>query len=229
MQTEKILLIGAFGQIGTELTEALQGIYGDAHVIASDIRLTSPALAEKVQFEQLNVLDSKRLGEIIDKHHITQIYHLAAVLSASGEQDPMFAWQLNMDGTINVLEAAREKQVSKVYFPSSIAVFGKDTPRINTPQHTVMNPSTIYGISKLAGEPAMLERYVAKHRIDAECLCMRRRDVLFTVQKKKKSTPSDLCLFFRFFSFHIFFATDTRSCPRRWSTMRATQQTWLRC
>ncbi len=169
MQHESILIIGAFGQIGTELTEALQGIYGSNHVIASDIRLTSPELAEKVQFEQLNVLDTKRLGELIDKHHVTQIYHLAAVLSASGEQDPMFAWQLNMEGTINVLEAAREKKISKVYFPSSIAVFGKDTPRNNTPQHTVMNPATIYGISKLAGE-RWCEYYYHKHGLDVRSL-----------------------------------------------------------
>ncbi len=169
MQTDNILLIGAFGQIGTELTEALQGIYGDAHVIASDIRRTAPEQAGKVHFEQLNVLDAKRLGELIDKHKITQIYHLAAVLSASGEQDPMFAWQLNMDGTINVLEAAREKGIKKVYFPSSIAVFGKDTPRHNTPQNTFMNPSTIYGISKLAGE-RWCEYYFNRYGLDVRSL-----------------------------------------------------------
>lgn len=169
MQTDNILIIGAFGQIGTELTEALQGIYGNSNVIASDIRLTSPEQASKVHFEQLNVLDTKRLGEVIDKHKITQIYHLAAVLSASGEQDPMFAWQLNMDGTINVLEAAREKGIKKVYFPSSIAVFGKDTPRHDTPQHTVMNPSTIYGISKLAGE-RWCEYYFNRHGLDVRSL-----------------------------------------------------------
>jgi nucleoside-diphosphate-sugar epimerase len=169
MLRENILLIGAFGQIGTELTEALQGIYGEAHVIASDIRLTSPEKAEKVRFEKLNVLETERLGELIDKYKITQIYHLAAVLSASGEQDPMFAWQLNMEGTINVLEAAREKGVKKVYFPSSIAVFGKDTPKNDTPQHTVMNPSTVYGISKLAGE-RWCEYYFNRYGLDVRSL-----------------------------------------------------------
>jgi nucleoside-diphosphate-sugar epimerase len=169
MQNENILLIGAFGQIGTELTEALQGIYGESHVIASDIRLSSPEKAERVRFEQLNVMDAQRLGELVDKHKITQIYHLAAVLSASGEQDPMFAWQLNMEGTINVLEVAREKGIKKIYFPSSIAVFGKDTPRENTPQHTVMNPSTVYGISKLAGE-RWCEYYFNRYGLDVRSL-----------------------------------------------------------
>ena len=169
MQKDNILIVGAFGQIGTELTEALQNIHGQDHVIAGDIRQPETDVAKKVRFEKMNVLDAKNLGQIIDKHHITQIYHLAAVLSASGEQDPMFAWQINMDGTINVLDVAREKGIKKVYFPSSIAVFGKDTPRFDTPQHTVMNPSTIYGISKLAGE-RWCEYYFHKHGLDVRSL-----------------------------------------------------------
>jgi nucleoside-diphosphate-sugar epimerase len=169
MPQDKILIIGAFGQIGTELTEALQGIYGESNVITSDIRPPESDVALNSIFEPLNVLDEKRLAELVDKYRITQIYHLAAVLSASGEQDPVFAWQINMEGTINVLDVAYEKQVKQVYFPSSIAVFGKDTPREDTPQFPFMNPSTIYGISKLAGEH-WCEYYYHRYKLDVRSL-----------------------------------------------------------
>jgi nucleoside-diphosphate-sugar epimerase len=169
MQKDKILIVGAFGQIGTELTEALQGVYGDSNVITSDIRPPESEVAKNSIFEPLNVLDEKRIAEVIDKYKITQIYHLAAVLSASGEQDPVFAWQINMEGTINILEIAEEKKVKQVYFPSSIAAFGNDTPRQNTPQNTVMNPSTIYGISKLAGE-RWCEYYYNRYQLDVRSL-----------------------------------------------------------
>lgn len=169
MQKDKILIIGAFGQIGTELTLALRNIYGEANVIVSDIRKPIGQAFVDDYFEELNVLDATKMAQLIDKHQITQIYHLAAVLSASGEQDPLFAWQINMDGTLNVLEVAREKQIHKVYFPSSIAVFGKDTPRQNTPQHTLMNPSTVYGISKLTGEK-WCEYYFHKFGMDVRSL-----------------------------------------------------------
>ncbi|MCU0445802.1 MAG: NAD-dependent epimerase/dehydratase family protein [Microscillaceae bacterium] len=169
MQKDKILLTGALGQIGSELSQTLRDVYGEANVVVSDIRRPADLTIDEVIFEEINVLDTQRLGEVIAKYKITQIYHLAAVLSASGEQDPLFAWQINMDGTLNVLDAAREFSLHKVYFPSSIAVFGKDTPKHNTPQHTIMNPSTIYGISKLTGE-RWCEYYFRKYGLDVRSL-----------------------------------------------------------
>ncbi len=171
MQQDKILVIGALGQLGSELSESLCEVFGISNVIISDIRRPTDLATTlpDTQFEELNVLDAKRLGEIIDKYKITQIYHLAAVLSATGEQDPLFAWQINTDGTLNVLEVAREKGIQKVYFPSSIAVFGTDTPREHTPQNTIMNPSTIYGISKQTCE-RWCEYYFHKFGLDVRSL-----------------------------------------------------------
>ncbi|GIV36897.1 MAG: L-threonine 3-dehydrogenase [Cyclobacteriaceae bacterium] len=151
MKKQKILVIGAGGQLGTELVQGLWKVYGQENVIATDIKDPQEVLAQ-ARFEILDVLKQKQLFEFIKKNEITQIYHLAAVLSATGEKNPKFAWHLNMDGLIHVLDAAVEFKVEKVYWPSSIAVFGPTTPRHQTPQHTVMEPSTIYGISKLAGE-----------------------------------------------------------------------------
>lgn len=147
---DKILIVGAGGQIGIELTENLSKIYGNEYVITADLKPIS-ALPQN-QFEKLDILDKNALFEIVKKHGIKQIYLLAALLSATGEQSPSLAWKLNMDGLFHVLDLAKEKHISKVYWPSSIAVFGPTTPRINTPQHTVMEPSTVYGISKQAGE-----------------------------------------------------------------------------
>ncbi len=168
MQQDKILVIGALGQLGSELADALREAFGEDNVIISDIRRPID-LEPHVRFEALNVLDSKRLAALVDEYKITQIYHLAAVLSATGEQDPLFAWQINTDGTLNVLEVAREKNIHKVYFPSSIAVFGADTPRQNTPQNTIMNPSTVYGISKQTCE-RWCEYYFRKFGLDVRSL-----------------------------------------------------------
>lgn len=147
---EKNLIIGAGGQIGIELTQNLSKLYGPENVIAADLKPIA-ALSEN-PFEKLDVLDKNTLFEIVQKHGIKQIYLLAALLSATGEQNPSFAWKLNMEGLFNVLDLAKEKHIHKVYWPSSIAVFGPTTPRFNTPQHTVMEPATVYGISKQAGE-----------------------------------------------------------------------------
>lgn len=149
MTTDTILVIGANGQIGSVLTEALRNHFGEDRVIPSDIRQPEHHIGH---FELLDVLDTDRLGALVDKYHITQIYHLAAVLSAKGEQAPLPTWDINMKGLLNVLEVSREKKIAKVFYPSSIAVFGPSTPRVNTPQSTVMQPSTVYGISKVAGE-----------------------------------------------------------------------------
>lgn len=160
--TEKILVIGSSGQIGTELTEKLQEIYGTGNVIASDIK--KPKYYNGI-FEELDVLDEKRLFEIISKHKVSQVYLLAALLSANAEKNPPFAWKLNMSSLINVLELAKEKKIKKIYWPSSIAVFGPSTPKENVPQYTVMDPTTVYGISKLAGE-RWCEYYFLKYGVD---------------------------------------------------------------
>lgn len=166
---ENILVIGACGQLGTELVEELRKIYGDEHVIASDIRKSDEIIFEGGPFETLDVLDKIRLGEIFYKYKPTQVYHLAALLSATAEKKPKLGWTLNMDGLFHVLDAATEFQVGKVYWPSSIAVFGPNTPANNTPQNCVMDPNTIYGISKLAGE-RYCEYYFRKHGVDVRSL-----------------------------------------------------------
>lgn len=161
-EADTILIIGSSGQIGTELTEKLQQVYGEKKVIASDIKKTNDY--EGI-FEQLDVLNEKRLNEIVGKHHITQVYHLAAMLSATAEKNPRLAWKLNMDGLLNVLELGKAKKVKKIFWPSSIAIFGPTTPKKNVPQFTTMEPTTIYGISKLAGE-RWCEYYFQKYGTD---------------------------------------------------------------
>jgi nucleoside-diphosphate-sugar epimerase len=164
---EKLLIIGAGGQIGIELAFELSKIYGTKNIISSDIK--APAIVAENPFEILDALDAKALFDLVKKHQVTQIYHLAAVLSATGEQNPMFAWKLNMESLFHVLDLAKEKHIKQVYWPSSIAVFGPTTPMQNTPQYTVMEPSTIYGISKQAGE-RWCEWYFKKHGVDVRSL-----------------------------------------------------------
>lgn len=164
---EKILIIGAGGQIGVELTENLSNIYGSSNVIASDLKQSTAF--QNNPFESFDALDKTALFNVVKKHGITQVYHLAALLSATGEQNPMFAWKLNMESLFHVLDLAKEKHIQKIYWPSSIAVFGPTTPRLNTPQYTVMEPSTIYGISKQAGE-RWCEWYFKKFNVDVRSL-----------------------------------------------------------
>lgn len=169
MSTEKIIVIGSNGQIGTELVKKLREIYGGSNVVATDIKEPSYDIMNSGPFEFSNVLDAKGLQGIFQKYKPTQVYLLAALLSAVGEQKPKKAWELNMDGLINVLDLAIEFKVSKVYWPSSIAVFGPGSPKINTPQNCFMDPNTIYGISKLAGE-RWCEYYFAKYGVDVRSL-----------------------------------------------------------
>ncbi|MFZ2987924.1 NAD-dependent epimerase/dehydratase family protein [Ideonella sp.] len=165
--TPRILIIGANGQIGTELAEALAARHGAAAVITSDLSPKGrvPGLAH----EALDVTDAAALTAVAERHGITQIYHLAAALSARGEQHPMWAWDLNMKGLLNVLELARTHKLDKVFWPSSIAAFGPTTPRDLTPQKTVMEPTTVYGISKLAGE-GWCAWYHRMHGVDVRSL-----------------------------------------------------------
>ena len=152
MQKEKILVIGASGQIGVELTMALRNIYGNANVIASDLREQNPLLEGTGPYVSLDVMNKEMLHVQVIRQGITQIYLLAAILSATGEKNPSLAWNLNMTGLLNVLDIAREEKLHKVYWPSSIAVFGPTSPKQNCPQQTIIEPTTVYGISKYAGE-----------------------------------------------------------------------------
>ncbi len=149
---EKILIIGACGQIGSELTMKLRDKFGNKAVIASDIREGSAELMQSGPFEFLDATDKAAILMIIHKHHITTVYLMAAMLSATAEKQPKKAWDINMNSLLYVLDFAKEKLIQKVYWPSSIAVFGETTPRIDTPQKTILEPATVYGISKLAGE-----------------------------------------------------------------------------
>ncbi|MBM3922351.1 MAG: NAD-dependent epimerase/dehydratase family protein [Sphingomonadales bacterium] len=152
MHNEKILIIGASGQIGVELTLALRNRYGSANVVAADLRDQNSLLEGTGPYVSLDVMNKDRLRDLVAQHEITQIYLLAAMLSATGERNPAMAWDLNMQGLLNVLDIAREEKLNKVFWPSSIAVFGPSSPRINCPQQTIIEPTTIYGISKYAGE-----------------------------------------------------------------------------
>ena len=152
MAKEKVLVIGASGQIGVELTLALRKIYGNANVVASDLREENELLKGTGPYVSLDVMNKEMLHVQVIRQNITQIYLLAAILSATGEKNPNLAWHLNMQGLLNVLDIAREEKLQKVYWPSSIAVFGPTSPKQNCPQRTIIEPSTVYGISKYAGE-----------------------------------------------------------------------------
>lgn len=149
---EKILVIGASGQIGVELTLALRKIYGNANVVASDLREENELLKGTGPYVSLDVMNKEMLHVQVIRQNFTQVYLLAAILSATGEKNPNLAWNLNMQGLLNVLDIAREEKLKKVYWPSSIAVFGPTSPKQNSPQQTVIEPITVYGISKFAGE-----------------------------------------------------------------------------
>lgn len=203
---ERILVIGANGQIGSELVDALAAKHGANNVIAADISASS-LYGAKV-YEIVDVLDTQRLADIAEQYQITQVYQLAALLSATGEQAPLKAWTLNMDGLLNILELARIRGEAgkplKVFWPSSIAAFGPNTPPINTPQFTVMDPTTIYGISKLAGE-RLCEYYFEKYIIDV-------RSIRYPGIISYKSPPGGGTTDYAIAIFHAALRNETYSC-----------------
>ena len=165
--SKKILVIGSSGQIGTELVEGLRARFGNDNVVASDIK--EPQVKQDGPFAMVDAMDRRGIERIIDKYGITEVYLLAALLSATAEKDPAFAWKLNMESLFIVLELAREGKLKKVYWPSSIAVFGPTTPKDGTPQHTIAEPSTVYGISKQAGE-RWCEYYHKRYGVDVRSI-----------------------------------------------------------
>lgn len=166
---DKILVIGAGGQIGVELTLALRKKYSNEQVIASDIKDAHPLLQGTGPFVHLDVMDSKAVAELVKSEKITQIYHLAAILSATGERNPLWAWDINMRSLLSILDICVEHKVQKLYWPSSIAVFGNTTPKDDTPQKTIVEPTTVYGISKYAGE-LWCQYYFNKYGLDVRSL-----------------------------------------------------------
>ena len=165
----KILIIGACGQIGTELTAKLRATYGVNNVIASDIRKLNNDVVNNGIFEVINALDYNQIEHLIEQHHITDVYLMAALLSATAEKNPAFAWDLNMNSLFHVLNLAKAGKIKKIFWPSSIAVFGPTTPRHNTPQYTIMEPSTVYGISKQTGE-RWCEYYHNQYGVDVRSI-----------------------------------------------------------
>jgi nucleoside-diphosphate-sugar epimerase len=165
----KKLVIGSSGQIGVELIEQLAKDFGPNQVIAADIKTVSKRKTLGVEYVTLDVLDKEKLFEIIKEHHISEVYLLAAMLSAIAEKNIQLAWDLNMKGLFNILDLAKEKHIEKIFWPSSIAVFGPTSPKLNTPQSTLLEPSTVYGISKMSGE-RWCEYYFLKYGVDLRSL-----------------------------------------------------------
>ena len=166
---KRILIIGASGQIGNELTMYLRNMYSNQNVIASDIREASNVVMESGPFEILDAMDYPAIEKIVTNYNITDVYLMAAMLSATAEKYPIKGWDLNMTSLFNVLNLARDKKIEKVFWPSSIAVFGPTTPKINTPQHTIMEPATVYGISKQTGE-RWCEYYHKRYGVDVRSI-----------------------------------------------------------
>ena len=203
---EKILVIGANGQIGSELVEALAEKHGADNVIAADIAPRSLVGARR--YLSLDVLDGENLAQVIDDNDVTQVYQLAALLSVTGEQAPLRAWTLNMNGLLNILEIARQRQAAgkplRLFWPSSIAAFGPHTPAVDTPQLTTMDPTTIYGISKQAGE-RLCEYYFNKYGVDS-------RSIRYPGIISFKSPPGGGTTDYAIAIFHAACRGETYSC-----------------
>lgn len=171
MKTEmkKILVIGACGQIGTELTRALRDKYGDSNVVASDIRRPTEGELADGLFEAIDITKVDNIERVIEKYDIDTVYNMAAILSANGEQNPFLCWDVNMNGVLNVLQCASKYRLVRIIMPSSIAVFGPDTPRVNTPNDTILRPTSMYGVTKVCGE-RLCDYYVQRFGLDARGL-----------------------------------------------------------
>ena len=166
---EKIIILGSEGQVGTDLAATLRSVYGKNNVVCSDIKPGDEAKYDLGPYEELNVLERESIKDVFSKHKPTMVYHLAAMLSATAEKYPRKGWDLNMEGMFSIFDACMDHGVKRVFWPSSIAVFGPNTPRIDTPQYGVMDPNTIYGISKLAGE-RFCEYYHQKYGLDVRSI-----------------------------------------------------------
>src|SRR5690554_6330570 len=166
---KRVLIIGASGQIGTELTDSLRSKYGSENVIASDIKVNKEELVQSGPFEVLDATDYNAVEDIVVRYGVTDVYLMAAMLSATAEKFPMKAWNLNMNSLFHILDLAKDKKIEKVFWPSSIAVFGSTTPKVDTPQRTIMEPSTVYGISKQAGE-RWCEYYHNRYGVDVRSI-----------------------------------------------------------
>ncbi|GGB02423.1 NAD-dependent epimerase/dehydratase family protein [Puia dinghuensis] len=210
MKKDTILVIGAKGQIGVELTQSLRKLYGHSHVVAADLGPVSPGL-EGGPYVELDVLEREELGRAITRYDISRIYLLAAKLSAVAERLPLEAWNVNMLGLLNVLEAAREKGIGRVFWPSSIAVFGPDAPKWNCPQNGPLNPATVYGISKVAGE-SWCRYYWEKYAVDVRSI---RYPGLISYQSKPGGGTTDYAVEI----FHEALHTASYSCYLRENTI----------
>jgi nucleoside-diphosphate-sugar epimerase len=165
-EMKKIMVTGAVGQIGSELTMALRKKYGNDNVLATGHKTQpSPALRDSGPFEFINVSQRETIDAMVEKFNIDTIYHLSAILSAVGEKNPQLCWDVNMNGTYNILEAAREHNLVRIFVPSSIAAFGPETPRVDTPNDTILKPKTMYGVTKVAGE-LLCDYYVKRFNVD---------------------------------------------------------------
>ena len=165
--TEKILITGALGQIGTELTNRLIDIYGEENVVASGLERWDKKTTRAKYYERMDVTNTQLVRQVVKDYEITTVYHLASLLSGTSEKQPLFAWRLNVEPLLNFCEMAKEGLLKKIFWPSSIAVFGKGIPKHDVGQDVVLNPTTVYGISKLAGEK-WCEYYFDKYGVDVD-------------------------------------------------------------
>jgi len=211
-EMKRIMVTGAAGQIGSELTLALRQRYGGENVLATDIKTQiNPKLLDSGPFECVNVVDRETIEQAVRKHKVDTIYHMSAILSASGETRPHLAWNVNLNGTFNVLETAREFRMVRVFCPSSIAAFGPETPRHNTPNDTILKPKTMYGLTKVAGE-LLGDYYVLRYGLDVRG-CRYPGIISYETQPGGGTTDYAVAIFFEAVknkTYRCFLREDTR-------------------